>query len=86
VARPNDAVEGDTEEASPAQRRAVRPSSRAKMAVTGGGGAWPGGDGTGFGQRRFTASDRGSDAALRHCDRNGGEAGEASDRGVGAGA
>jgi hypothetical protein len=41
----------------------------------------------GFGLRSVHASsDRGSDAALGHGGRNGGEAGEASDRGVRAGA
>jgi hypothetical protein len=36
------------------------------------------------GQRRRAASDRGSDAALKHGGRNGGEAGEASGWAVGA--
>jgi hypothetical protein len=64
MARLNDVVDGDKVEASPARRRAVRPSSRAKMAVTGRGEAQPGGDDAGFGQRRRATSDLGSDAAL----------------------
>jgi hypothetical protein len=44
------------------------------------------GDGACFGQRRRTALDHGSDAVLGHGGQNSVEAGEASDRGVGAGA
>jgi hypothetical protein len=73
-------------EASPAWRRVVRTSSWAKTTAIGGGRAWPGGNGASFEQRWRVASDRESDAALGHGGWNGGEAGEASDRGVGAGA
>jgi hypothetical protein len=86
VAWPNDAVEGDMAEASPAWRRVVRTSSWAKTTAIGGGRAWPGGNSVSFEQRWRVASDRESDAALGHGGWNGGEAGEASDRGVGAGA
>jgi hypothetical protein len=80
---PNAVVEGDTAEASPTWRRAVWPSSWAKTTATGGGGERPGGDDVGFEQRWRTASDR--DAAPGHGGQDGGEAGKASDRGVGAG-
>jgi hypothetical protein len=61
-------------------------STWVKTAVTGEGGSRPGGDDVSFWQRRRTASNRGSDAALGHGGQNGGKVGEASDQGVGAGA